>query len=741
MDNILFNFYEHFKSRDTFHTLHMSQSLSLLWIITFMVSALQTDLWAQSSKSNQSNQTKTNTSVATKKISSKQTVTTASNEANPQKSIEKNQPKSPNETTAQGTRSIGQEKSLPNDRVAVQKRAASHNGATGLSETLSADTGPQGTFRLAIFFGSFQSDSFLIPGKEDTFSMTYLAFAYTPLETLEVYANTRAISHFNTLNTPNTIQSQGDLNVGIKGSKFWNSIGVGGALDTQFYSGIGGGLNLAATSVNLHALFTVDLLRRKAPIPFRFLLDIQYTFENSEALFDTLPEEPNLIQEWGFQSARYDRLHLHFGFEVPTHYISIFTEYNIGTPFLVEMTRLGRYANIFAFESVPHSINVGLRGFTMEHIALDLSANFGLSDQPTTGVPATPPWMLWTGLTYTLDPRPKVVEREIKITPPKPKVVEVKPIGTLLTLIVQDRVSKKTISNAQVSYLGQGKNPQSTNQNGQVSGYRFPAVSMKIRVQAEGYQSKTVKLKIPKGRDQLKAKLSLKPSPTKALAQVNIQLAPEVIKSLQQKPLELTLYGPESRKGQILDQAYQSKVKPGEYILTLGDENGIKYYNIMVLGEGGVANRTIKVTDLNGANNAPKKLFYKASNKWASYNLKKKRLNTRRAINFKGKSVKLTGASKKVIRALANLVKKEPRITRITIYVYTHSVGTSSKDKRLGRQRGNQVKNILKAEGVDPSRVKVFSYGSSKNKASNFTKRGRIKNQKVRFGIKVKATL
>ena len=73
--------------------------------------------------------------------------------------------------------------------------------------------------------------------------------------------------------------------------------------------------------------------------------------------------------------------------------------------------------------------------------------------------------------------------------------------------------------------------------------------------------------------------------------------------------------------------------------------------------------------------------------------------------------------------------------------MYTHAVGNARQDKRLGQQRGLSIKSLLKAEGLDPAKIKIISYGSSKNKASNFTKRGRQKNQKVRFSIKVKKSL
>ena len=53
---------------------------------------------------------------------------------------------------------------------------------------------------------------------------------------------------------------------------------------------------------------------------------------------------------------------------------------------------MGRYSRVFAFESVPHYLAGGLRGFPLEELAVELGGTLGMSDAPFTGVTATPPW-------------------------------------------------------------------------------------------------------------------------------------------------------------------------------------------------------------------------------------------------------------------------------------------------------------------------------------------------------------
>ena len=89
-----------------------------------------------------------------------------------------------------------------------------------------------------------------------------------------------------------------------------------------------------------------------------------------------------------------------------------------------------------------------------------------------------------------------------------------------------------------------------------------------------------------------------------------------------------------------------------------------------------------------------------------------------------------------MIRGVADLLTQNTEIGKIRIIVHTHSLGSAKKDKRLGYQRGRTIIKILTKAGVDRQRLSVSNYGSSKSIASNFTKRGRLKNQRVYFKIR-----
>ena len=185
-------------------------------------------------------------------------------------------------------------------------------------------------------------------------------------------------------------------------------------------------------------------------------------------------------------------------------------------------------------------------------------------------------------------------------------------------------------------------------------------------------------------------------------------------------------------------------LKAGEYALTLSREGKVIYATSFSVTGGGEVKRVVTVAELFGsagegageASAAGRPL--KASSKWGSYDLKRKRLTSQRKIAFSGDSANLTSASAAALKGLGELLSKEPRISAITIQVHTHSIGSAAQDKQLGERRGEAVRRALAEAGVPTARLKVVSFGSSKTLSSNLTRRGREQNQRVTFSISVR---
>ncbi|MCA9540718.1 MAG: hypothetical protein KC620_17585, partial [Myxococcales bacterium] len=298
----------------------------------------------------------------------------------------------------------------PPARAVIAQRAPTPAGPTGLDRIWSADLGPPGTYRLRFTLSHFETADFPLDGANDVFTATDFAFAATPLPFLEPFLALRGTSNANDGERPRVFQSLGDLTIGLKsGADVTPWLSLGGAATVRVVSALGGGgFDFDATSYELRALATFDALRG-LDLPARFLIDLSYTFENSEALYAGLPQEPTVVQEFGLQAGRYDRFLIGLGLEVPfVEECSAYIEYRLGTPFQVELTRRGAGSDEFSFGALPHTFTPGLRAFPLPELAVDFAVRFGLSDAVYTGVPATPPWEMVIGLAYTLDPRPIV---------------------------------------------------------------------------------------------------------------------------------------------------------------------------------------------------------------------------------------------------------------------------------------------------------------------------------------------
>ena len=81
------------------------------------------------------------------------------------------------------------------------------------------------------------------------------------------------------------------------------------------------------------------------------------------------------------------------------------------------------------------------------------------------------------------------------------------------------------------------------------------------------------------------------------------------------------------------------------------------------------------------------------------------------------------------LRKLADRVVETGEQIRLT--GHTDDRGTSEYNRRLGRQRAEQIQSILVNKGVDDSQISVFSRGETQPVASNDTPEGRHENRRV----------
>ena len=103
-------------------------------------------------------------------------------------------------------------------------------------------------------------------------------------------------------------------------------------------------------------------------------------------------------------------------------------------------------------------------------------------------------------------------------------------------------------------------------------------------------------------------------------------------------------------------------------------------------------------------------------------------------INFEPSSAQLTDASTPLLNDVAYIIEKCPDII-VQVAGHTDSLGSSTYNLALSRERSRSVVNFLVAAGVRADRLVSAGYGESRPVASNATYQGRLANRRIEFSV------
>jgi general secretion pathway protein A len=99
-------------------------------------------------------------------------------------------------------------------------------------------------------------------------------------------------------------------------------------------------------------------------------------------------------------------------------------------------------------------------------------------------------------------------------------------------------------------------------------------------------------------------------------------------------------------------------------------------------------------------------------------------------VNFAPNSVDLSPAARETLANTAALLKTSRRNLGV-VEGHTDITGDAGYNKIIAENRAEAVRNYLVAQGIDASRLSIFSFGSEKPVDTNATPEGRSKNRRV----------
>ena len=615
----------------------------------------------------------------------------------------------------------------------LRHRFAGNYGAVGVLNTIAADLGVENTFRLRGLLGGFSTENFPIDGAENDFLKTGLSLGYTLSSEWAFNLAVNGTSNTNSLGQPELIQTQGDLTIGGQYAYSLKSgYTMGAVLNAHLMSDVGsGGFALDATSFELRGLFTVDYQRLEGE-PVRLHANLGYFVENGESLNPQNGVEPSLIQEFGLQNGRYDRLSLNLAAEILIHEeIVPFFEYEVSMPILVELARRSDDSNDYGFYSIPHSVSFGARFLPIERLALEGGLQLGLSDQPYTGVPATAPWMLFFAVAYHLDPEPVVVERTVSVKVPETKTVS----HPRIELRVVDSEREEAIPDAQVAWTGHPEfTTQVTDTDGFLKTYRLAPGSYSVTISADGFKSDTREILVDEKSAATRVfKLEKAPLGRRGL----LKLA---VRNEKQKPLKaLVQFG--GKAADITGQSdlkglYERALDAGDYSLRVNARGYREVNRKVTIQSGETAQVELRLQPITfDASPVTPRRRPAARTSGRLARVTRMGIAVKSPIKFEKASSTLTGTSVRVLKAVAQEMRDKPYVRRIRVEVHTDGRGSAAEQLTQSRQRAEAVKTVLVKNGVSAKRVSVRGYGGSKLLLPPVTKRGRDRNERVEFII------
>lgn len=624
------------------------------------------------------------------------------------------------------------------DEDKLRFSSSAPGGEAGLLRVREAGSSAPGTIRVGFhggFFTSSGGDGFLNYLGEDGYDQSQvvgkLSLSYTPLPFLEAFVSLRSSSNKNSVSRPSLLQTQGDLELGAKGFyPVTPFLALGLDFGVGFYNGIGEVTpDFSGTSLRTSALVSFDARGIDEQVPLRVHVNGGMIFENTDNLEGN--RDLTYIEQYALRVNSYHRVNLGFGIDAPLPYadpvaITPFIEYNVQIPVglgddelatgsLGEDTTL---ANV-----VPMTLTPGVRVTYLRDITLDVAVDIGIGGEKAylDGVPSTPPYMVWLGLTYTFDPTKRGEEKIVQTIVEREKIVEKVVAPPVTTGRIKGRVlnalDQQHIPHAIVSFNGSGITPVASDElEGKYETYDLTAGIVKLTAVKKGFKAVTQEAEVKAGEVTL---LDFTLEPDARLGTISGTVfddkdAPLVARIDIQGPQQLDLRTAKDTG------AFASEVPAGSYVVKASADGYLAKARRFDLKENETVMAEFKLRP-----EPPTRVVI----------LEKDKIRVKKKIHFASGKAEIRADSFAILDGVIDVLANHPEIEKLRIAGHTDSVGSNRLNERLSQERADAVREYLVEQGIPADALEAKGYGESKPIAPNSTRRGREQNRRVEFLI------
>ncbi len=673
--------------------------------------------------------------------------------------------------------------------------ATSYNtylGPTGGLHVVDAAGGAVGSFRAQLALDFFFSNGFINPSDDAKHIGGSLSLAWTVAEYAEIWASIQSYANSNETGDPSLFQVLGDAQLGFKG--FYRVLPfftVGGDLSLSLLNTVGDiGLVFKSTSVGLRANATVDLRGLDDAIPFIARFNLQYYFDNSSNLIDSVEDEryANLaepamrenevrhlvtdVERYGLQINRTDFLNLGFGFEAPLRvmddfYLHPLVEWNWGIP----VNRQG-YNCLYLTDpdtggvpegedgcldrqgvaSFPMNLTLGLRVAPLvQGLSFLLAADVGLTGKSKFVRELAPnaPYNLYFALSYAYDttpppvPEPVVreVERRVEVQLPPPVMGRIR--GT-----VREQGAGTPVAGALIAFPGRELTALSASEAGVFTTYLLEPGEVTLAISHPEYEDGACAATIPSERPGAAAPAAPGsefdeevPAAASATAGASEHLV-EIVCELVAKP----------RLGNIRGRVVSGEDGVGVVGATIqlsgpqtrqATSTADGRFELQGLAPGSYTVRVdsdaflikMETVEVRAREDATPTLSMVPRPRQALVVVRSREIQIRRQINFATNSADILPSSAPLMTEIADVFIRNPQITKVEIQGHTDNTGPDQRNRELSQQRADAVRQWLVEHGVATSRLEARGYGPDRPLVPNITPANRARNRRVQFVI------
>jgi outer membrane protein OmpA-like peptidoglycan-associated protein len=596
-----------------------------------------------------------------------------------------------------------------------------NEGGVGFHGIAAARAGRITSFRAA-FLGQISSGENVVrAGDANTRAVGNVLFQSTINQYFAINAGIRASNNTNTFGQPEAMLSQGDFHLGAAGYyQLDPAFHIGGDLTLFIPADFGtAGLAGSGTSVRPRLLATLDTRPlTDGEVPLDIHANLAYFADGSQnAVADGV--DLTRVERYAYGVSAYSFVEVGLGFEYDLPYVTPFLGWQLRVPVAPSVDVCGgdflcpEEADGFAG---PQLLTLGVRGEPIEHLGLHAGVDISLTGNDAAGIPVTPPANFTLGVSWTIDPTPKVeyVEKVIE----KEKIVDKTPAQGVLAGSIIDSDTQKPIGGVLIEYVGSSFTPQSTNPvDGTFRSYGVPPETpVVLRFSHPDYEPLEVKQTIAEGERTLN--FSLKAIPKKA------DLTGRVLDT-KDKPIDsarVKLTGEGDTKVVSVDAAgaFRQEVKPGRYTVAITAEGYLTKGRDVEIKPNEKLSLDFVLT--------PKPKVSKAK-------ISGKKIVISDKIFFETGEAAILSKSYGLLDQIVAILIENPQVKQVRIEGHTDDKGSDATNLDLSQRRAEAVRAYLIDQGVSADRLVAKGFGSSLPILPNISKRNRALNRRVEFTI------